>query len=294
MSNKLKRWTAVFVIASIALCLTAWVVLTFVLIRPPSYAPTVDVGSIALRSWPEHDAIYAEASFPYLVEIEPAAGSLLYFGCRHTSNAADPQLTELEKRWNDFRPTVALCEGRERMNRFASRPISGTYSESQLVRTLAYRSGVKLFTLEPEYKEEVAGLLKIHDAKDVATYFILRVYSSEVKNYKGSRDELAFSLLRQRVNVEGLRNTFDSLNSFDSHWKLRFSDTLDWRDLPNTESQPKLLDIGNTSRQVRGEHMIKTLAELTRKGERVFAVVGASHVIRQEPCLRSLLTTDIK
>ena len=35
--------------------------------------------------------------------------------------------------------------------------------------------------------------------------------------------------------------------------------------------------------------MIRTLVELTSRGERVFAVVGASHVIRQEPALRKAL-----
>lgn len=290
MSTKIKKWLAIFATLCLGLTITSWLLLTFILIRPPSYAPTSNLGTIELRSWPDHDSIYSQASFPYVVELDALPGKLLYFGCQHTADASDPQLVELERLWRDFRPTVALCEGRERMYRFASRPNEGPYSESRLVRTLAYRTGVKLYTLEPEYRDEVAGLLRRHDAKDVATYFTLRVYTSEAKGYQGDKNSLASSLLKKRTDIEGLRNTFETLASFDEHWKSAFSDTLDWRELPNTESHPKLLEIGNTSRQVRGEHMIATRVELTRKGERVFAVVGASHVIRQEPSLRTLLT----
>ena len=35
--------------------------------------------------------------------------------------------------------------------------------------------------------------------------------------------------------------------------------------------------------------MVRTIVELVNKGERVLAVVGASHVIRQEPVLAELL-----
>jgi pheromone shutdown protein TraB len=62
--------------------------------------------------------------------------------------------------------------------------------------------------------------------------------------------------------------------------------------LKDTDHILRLVEVGNVSRQVRGEHMVRTLVELVNKGERVFAVVGASHVIRQEPVLRQLLKSD--
>lgn len=43
------------------------------------------------------------------------------------------------------------------------------------------------------------------------------------------------------------------------------------------------------SREVRGEHMVRTLVDLAARGERVLAVVGASHVIRQEAALGKAL-----
>ena len=50
--------------------------------------------------------------------------------------------------------------------------------------------------------------------------------------------------------------------------------------------------IGDASREFRGRHMVESLTTLVSRGERVVAVVGGSHVIRQEPTLRSVITKD--
>jgi hypothetical protein len=59
--------------------------------------------------------------------------------------------------------------------------------------------------------------------------------------------------------------------------------------LPDTEGVPLLVEVGHASREVRGQHMVRTLVDLAAREERVFAVVGASHVIRQEPALGKAL-----
>lgn len=291
MKPRTRKLAGIVLSIAALLSLIAWLLLTFVLVRPVSYQPAIEVGPIVLRSWPEHDAIYQSGKFPYVLDIDCGKGKLLYFGARHTSEATDPQLAELERRWAEFQPTVAFCEGRERMSRFASRPESGSFSESRLVRILAFRDGVTQYTLEPTYEDEVRRLLQHHEARLVATYMTLRVYTSEAKGYQGDRDDLALGLMRKRIAVDGLQNSFGSLAEFDRYWQETFAGSPDWRSLPDTESVPKLVEVGDTSRQVRGEHMVRSIVELVRRGERVFAVVGASHVIRQEPVLRHLLET---
>lgn len=284
-----KRILLTVVIIAGLVAVTTWITLTWIVTRPPSYFPENEIGSIVLRSWPEHDAIYKQTEFPYVLSANNKQGALEYVGALHTSDAEEPQLTEIEQRWADFKPTVALCEGRARMFRFASRRKTGTLSESDLTRILANQNGVPLYTLEPTYEVEVAGLLKHFDPRLVATYMTLRVYCSESGGSGNDQDGLALSLMRKRIHVKGLRDTFSNIAEFDAYWREKFPDEPDWRTLPDTERTPLLVEIGNVSRQVRGEHMVRTLVELVNKGERVFAVVGASHVIRQEPTLRRLL-----
>jgi hypothetical protein len=171
------------------------------------------------------------------------------------------------------------------MFRFASRPATGTLHESELVRILAQRNGVPLYSLEPSYDAEVNGLLRKFEPKLVATYMTLRVFTSEAKGLKGDLDALALHLLRKRVDTDGLRGSLASVADLDAYWRKRFPDAPDWRTLSDTESVPVLRDVGDVSREIRGDHMVRTLVDLASRGKRVLAVVGASHVIRQEPAL---------
>ena len=218
-------------------------------------------------------------------------GSLKYVGALHTSDAEEPQLKEIEKQWASFNPTVAFCEGRSRHFRFASRPATGTLSESDLVRILANQNGVKLFTLEPRYEDEVAGLLEEFDPKRIAAYMTLRVFTSEASGSTANKENIAVSLMKKRTDVAGLQGTFSSIQEFDSYWAKEFGDSPDWRTIQDVDSIPQLRKVGDVSREIRGQHMVSSISELVSQGERVFAVVGASHVIRQEPVLENLLTT---
>ena len=261
------------------------VLAVFVFVRPATYQPSVAIDSVALRSWPEHDSIYQATNFPYVMRMERGPAKLLYIGTHHTSDATDPQLAEIERLWAEFKPTVALCEGRAKMFRFASRPATGTLRESELVRILAQRNGVPLYSLEPSYDAEVKGLLRKFEPKLVATYMTLRVFTSEAKGKKGDLDGLALHLLRKRVDSDGLRGSLSSVADLDAYWRQKFPEAPNWRTLPDTEGIPLLREVGDVSREVRGDHMVRTLADLAARGERVLAVVGASHVIRQEPAL---------
>lgn len=285
MRRILKRVLVGTIATAAGVSIVALVLGLFVFVRPATYQPSVVIDTVALRSWPEHDSIYQATKFPYVLRMERGPAKLLYIGAHHTSDATDPQLAEIERLWVEFKPTVALCEGRAKMFRFASRPATGTLSESELVRILAQKSGVPLYSLEPSYEAEVNGLLWKFEPKLVATYMTLRVFTSEAKGHDGELDALALHLLRKRVDTDGLRGSLASVEDLDEYWRKRFPAAPDWRTLSDTESVPLLVEVGNASREIRGDHMVRTLVDLAARGERVLAVVGASHVIRQEPAL---------
>ncbi len=290
MKRILKRVGVVTIVLLFSIAVLAWLILSFVLIRPSSYQPD-SIITVDLLDWEEHDKIYQASEFPWIQSYAPEGkGALEYVGALHTSDAQHPQLSEIESRWKDFKPTVAFCEGRKRMYRFASRNESGTLSESDLVRILAYRDGVELYTLEPTYEEEVAGLLKHFDPTMVAAYMTIRVYSAEAKGVpKNQQDGLAFGLLKKRTNVEGLAGSLNSVEALDEFWKKTFPDAKNWRVLSSPDQVPQLRHVGDVSREVRGRHMVSCLVDLVNKGERVFAVVGASHVIRQHRAIQQLV-----
>jgi hypothetical protein len=241
------------------------------------------------RTSAEHDAARSRnGGNPYILHIDTEeAGALLYYGASHSSDPAHPQIADITSRWQAFEPTVALYEGRSRnfvygalIERFAGLP------EPALVHKLARRDEVPLYSLEPAYADEVAALRASFSAEQIALYFFMRVYASEAG---GVADEaLARDLLGKRTDVDGLRGSLATLADVDRLWQHDFPDEEDWRVQRSEPRYGYLAEISDASRRIRGEHMARILIDLVQQGERVFAVVGSGHVIRQEWNLRTV------
>jgi hypothetical protein len=237
-----------------------------------------------LRTSEQHDAARARTGTPYILEITTSEGALLYYGASHSSDPKNPQIADITQRWNEFHPTVALYEGRRRGFFYGAliEPFAGLPEPAQ-VHKLARRDDVMLYSLEPDYKDEVHELLETFSAEQIALYFFLRVYTSETPGT--ANETLAKDLLRKRTDVDGLRMSLVTLSDVDRVWQRDFPNEGDWRTL---QGEPGYLDdVSQSSRRIRGEHMARILIDLVQQGERVFAVVGSGHVIRQEWNLRA-------
>lgn len=244
-----------------------------------------------LRNETEHDlALSRNGGNPYILQFDTEhEGSLFYYGAAHTSNPADPQIADITEQWDAFQPTVALYEGRNRGYFYGAfiEPFAGL-PEPALVHKLARQDDIPLYSLEPAYADEVAELLQAYSAEQIALYFFLRVYASEAG---GVADEaLARDLLAKRTDVDGLRHSLATLADLDRLWQRDFPDLDNWRVY---QGEPGYLgDISDASRQIRGKHMAGILIHLVQQGERVFAVVGSGHVIRQEWNLRAVFDQE--
>ncbi len=247
--------------------------------------------SMRLRSPAEHDRVRQRFGEPYVLELESNGGALHYYGGAHSRDRGHPQVEDIRGRWKRFRPTVALCEGRQR-GYFLGWPFESLTGlpEPALVHALARAGGVPLFSLEPAYAEEVRLLVNEFPPEHVALFFTLRVYASESQ---GRADpELALDLARKRTDVPPLVGMLETTEAVDALWKRDFARHGDWRTLASVPDSGPLAEIDQASRRIRGEHMVRVLRELVTNGERVFAVVGSGHVIRQEWALRAALGAE--
>jgi hypothetical protein len=52
-----------------------------------------------------------EHDVPYVLEFKVGKGALLIYGGRHVFNPADPQITDIQKEWDAFKPDVPYNEG---------------------------------------------------------------------------------------------------------------------------------------------------------------------------------------
>ena len=117
----------------------------------------------------------------------------------------------------------------------------------------------------------------------------MRVYWSESQGI--ANDPLAAELLALRSDVTGLRGVVASVEELDQVWQRHLPDLPTWRTMRSEPEHSVLEEISFASRDIRGEHMVRALVDLVRKEERVFAVVGCGHVIRQELMLQAMLGT---
>lgn len=245
----------------------------------------------AFRTWPEHDALYPSGNASYVLNAASGEGALLYFGAKHSRDADHPQWAEIEAKWRDFRPTVALHEGRSRG--FLLGPLTHRiqgWSEPAVIHRLARKDGVTLYTLEPPYEDEVAALLSQWTPEQVALYFTLRGYWGEAQGR--ADDDLAEHLLRKRTATPALHGVLLSVADIDRVWSRDLAHVGEWRTLGEEPRATYLAQMSDVSREFRGRHMVRAIVDLVHHGERVFAVVGCSHVIRQENLIRETLAVQ--
>lgn len=232
--------------------------------------------------------------YPYIVEMQIGKGALLYFGAQHTYEPKDAQIPQIEKLWKEFRPTVAYNEGG---NPSVSKTVEETASKSGepgLVRFLAARDKISAFSLEPERADEATMLLKTYTTEQVKVFYALRPVP-QYRKRKNDETIEAFmtSLLGNLSRISGLEGAPNSVAELDRTCLWLSPHLKDWRTIEQSWFDPVAShaytnQISRLSSEFRDLHMVKLLIDEVKQGERVFAVVGGSHVVMQEQALKVL------
>jgi hypothetical protein len=240
---------------------------------------------------------------PYIVKLSARKGRLLYFGAKHTFGPNDPQLTQIEKLWRKFKPEVSFFEGADPESMpTAAKSRDEVKGESALVLFLATRDNVPVFTLEPSRSDELALLLERYTPEEVKNFYILR----QIPQFK--RGPQTESIERYTNNVIGwlslrpeLKGAPRTIAELETSIARLFPQLVDWRDVPQAWFDPVpippptyLNDVSRKLSELRDRHMLRLLAGNVTEGKRVFAVVGASHVVMQECALRVAIKAEKK
>jgi hypothetical protein len=246
---------------------------------------------VPIMTHEEYLAVINTHPRPCIVQYETSeGGGVLIFGATHTQNPDDPQIESIKRYWNNFRPTVALCEGRLGfLISWFSDPVKN-YGESGLVYHLAKKNDVEVYTWEPPRELEISAMLEEFPKEHVALFYVLRPYFSNLRFGKPDNpDKFVEEFRKKRTRYKGLENTLKSIATIDSIWQVDFKGLKDWRDTSDEYGLPGYLkDISAKSNLFRDEHFIRTIIDLVKKGERVFAVSGSSHAVKLDPALKEV------
>lgn len=237
---------------------------------------------------------------PYILKLSAGKGRLLYFGAKHTYDPNDPEIAQMEKVWLKLRPDVAFFEGADPENVPAAvktREEITRGGEPSFVLFLATRDRVPVKTLEPSRSDEIALLLKKYSPEEVKVFYVLR----QIPEFKsGKHDETieaytqnVLGWLSMRAELKVAPRTLAELKGSSARL---FPQLADWREVPQTWFDPAtpqpltyLNDISRQLSEFRDRHMLALLSEQVTQGKRVFAAVGASHVVMQERALRAAI-----
>jgi len=244
--------------------------------------------------WAGHDERMALIDGPvfrlHLVPGDGVTGELLYFGTRHTRDPGAPQVAQLRAEWDAFKPTVALVESR--LGTYFGGFEGGVrqFGEPGAVYWLGREDGVPVYSIEPEYEDEIAALTARFDPRDVLLRSAMSVYGSELRAGMVTDPDSHFKhLLRKRARAAQLQGLFATTADIDAYWSERYASLPDWRTAPEWPEGSPAHDMFFVSNLVRDEHAARLIVDLVRKGERVFAISGMSHTVKQEPAIRALL-----
>lgn len=233
-----------------------------------------------------YDEVFQTHERPFIVELPNGPGKLILYGATHTKNPEDPQLADIESRWNRLQPTVALCESRLGILFPGLMTPVKEFSEPGYVHQLARESGIPTYTWEPPNEVIMDHLFSLPFSKEqialrvkLGPYFSNRRYGRPT-----SPEAFVADYLGNEERWPGLETVLVSIAEIAEAWKRHFPSGPDWRDVSDETDLPGFLKSISTN-AARDEHFIRVLIELIEQGERVFAVAGFSHAVKLEPAL---------
>ena len=246
-----------------------------------------------LMSYKEYGTIRHER--PYILRFNADKGALLYFGIGHVYRKDDPQIARLESEFLAFKPTLLLHESGTPSVAATAEETIEKYGEPGLLMFFAKKHNLPIKSLDPARMDEIKHLmnLKRWSMEQIFLFYVLRrIPQNNQKVAPQSPDAIVQSALDQTAKAPGFESLPKTLSEFDALAKKHFPQVKDWRAIeqryfdPNPDLGHFTNDIADASVQYRGRFMIRLLEAEVAKGERVFAVVGASHVVKQERALK--------
>lgn len=237
-----------------------------------------------------------EVTAPYVVALRPheGDGALLYYGARHSWATADPMMLDLERRFAAFAPTLALNEGGDPEPGPMRHDAIRIHGESGLLVWLAQREGVVRRTLEPSLAPESAVVASAFGEIRAKLFYFLRDFDTYNRGGIPESRERYAKILFDNLVAGGLRQAPTDLTECVALLRQAVPELKAWNEAPSQWFDPAITvhpwlnEAARLSSRFRDEHMVRVLSDALAGGERVFAVVGYSHVVVQEETLCGL------
>ena len=232
---------------------------------------------------------------PYVLKMNYRDGSLMYYGAFHKVDPSHPQFEDIEQKWENFQPTVAYCEGNIWPLEASRTKAIKNYGEQGLLTWLAARDGIRIECIDPPLADQAMFLKKHFPPHLIKVYYVMRQAAIDRMLKKDiSSVSCANRYFRKFNQIEGYNQIPTNLDQYERMVSVLFPGLDEWQTIPYSyfhqrDSGGFLVDIHRKLNGYRDQIMLQKVVQALKKGQRVFAIVGRSHVVIQEAALKSLL-----
>lgn len=249
--------------------------------KSPAYYPAAQCSNSNIVPFSQYPSI-ADHPRPLIVE----SNKLVVFGATHTRDPKDPQIAEIEFKWKQLKPTIALIEGRLDFLLPGFMDPVKNLGEGGKVKALAGNDGVPVYNWDLS-KEELAKQLKQKfSPEQIALAQILSPYFSQLRFGKPTSPEKFIEEYLHRAKYAGVEEKFRTAADVDREWKKIFSAGPDWRTVSDEHGLPGYLeDYLAAINDLRNQQLVCAIQQLIAKGERVFVICGSSHAACIQPAV---------
>lgn len=254
---------------------------------PPTYDLNTDYVDYPLLSWDTYETVARTVEPPIVYHMSAGTGEALIFGATHSSDPTHLQFAELNRQFDQFKPDVALVEGRMGFVLPPFMDPAQSFGESGALAAKAKRAGLALYTWELCRACEPELLRKRFSDRQVALYLLLRPYSGRKGVSPQAARQRMSSIIADRGKRPGIKGVIKDIEAFDAAWSAEFPDGENWHAMQGVHASSGFLkDTFEYGNEIRDQHLLNVIHTLTKDGKRVMATVGWSHAVRIEPALK--------
>lgn len=235
-----------------------------------------------------------------VLEIKKNDKLLLFYGSRHSNDIKDPMFEEIKKYFIETQPQIVLVEGDANANTYLTLREAIENGESAFVTYLAQNSEIQVESIEPSIETQISHLVKNYSEEDILSMYLLRQivqYQRESKNgeidFKKRIISQANDLIDKGLSFDKSVITFENiLDIINKNLKTKLN-LNNWKEINVYDVVYKnegsiIRKIYKEVLKMRDDYSCNLIEKKLHQYDRVFVIMGSTHVKNQEKRLRRI------
>lgn len=245
------------------------------------------------------DYLKKEIHLPYILDLKNKTKHLVYYGAAHSFDPADTMFADIEKRFHNLKPDIVFNEGGDDWpvinHRDSTIRLTG---DPGFIRYLCRKNNVPVKSIEPPDSFEYKHLLTKYKKEDI----VLMYFCRQIEQLQ-NQGEISNNYFEKYMDsfISDLKNNGMPLNNDEikfsfmkNYYEKFFHSKFNWKKFDPTNYQPiysktLLNEICRESTYFRDRYIVSIIEETLKIKNKIFVVMGGSHLVIEEPVLRYLM-----